>query len=153
MIKTFVCNICGKECTKTTKTGTIPKTCNNPLCQKEMSRRNTAAYRLRKAEREGYTDRVGIGKGGGQPKGEESPSYKTGIKYFHDVSKIIKETRRYCETCGKDLRDADRYHWCVHHIDHDRSNNQDDNFKLLCKRCHQIEHECWKAFEGSTTIP
>jgi hypothetical protein len=46
-----------------------------------------------------------------------------------------------------------KYEWVVHHRDHDRSNNVDENFELLCKRCHQIEHECHKAFEGAEVIP
>ena len=32
----------------------------------------------------------------------------------------------------------------VHHKDHNRKNNVESNFELLCKRCHQVEHECWK---------
>lgn len=42
--------------------------------------------------------------------------------------------------------------WVGHHKDHDRTNNTIENLSLLCKRCHQIEHECCKAFEGVTTI-
>lgn len=151
-IKTFVCNICGLEHIKQGKTGNLPKICSTPNCKREYQRQKMQEFRERKAVETGTEDRIGIGKGGGQPKGRNSPSYKNGIKYFHDSAKRIKEERRFCECCGKDLIDADRYHWCVHHIDHDRTNNEDSNFKLLCKRCHQVEHECWKAFEGSTTI-
>lgn len=46
----------------------------------------------------------------------------------------------------------------MHHKDHNRKNNREENFELLCKRCHQVEHECWKNLpngyrEGATTIP
>lgn len=40
----------------------------------------------------------------------------------------------------------------LHHIDHNRQNNVLSNFNGVCKRCHQIEHECWLAFQkGATT--
>ena len=47
-----------------------------------------------------------------------------------------------CERCGKDLEDATRWKWCVHHKDHDHSNHELSNLELLCKRCHQLEHSC-----------
>jgi 5-methylcytosine-specific restriction endonuclease McrA len=36
-----------------------------------------------------------------------------------------------------------------HHKDHNSHNNVIENLVLLCKQCHQIEHECWKAFQCS----
>ena len=32
----------------------------------------------------------------------------------------------------------------VHHKDEDRTNNDLSNLEVLCRRCHQMEHECWK---------
>jgi 5-methylcytosine-specific restriction endonuclease McrA len=32
--------------------------------------------------------------------------------------------------------------WVVHHRDHNHANNVDSNFELLCKSCHQKEHDC-----------
>ncbi len=152
-MKTFKCCICGENMEKLNTRGRDPVICTKPECKRLYAKEATQRYRRRKAEAEGRSHRVDIGKGGGQMKGKDSPSYKNGIKYFHDNAKRIKDERRCCEECGKDLSTANRYQWCVHHIDHDRTNNDDSNFQLLCKRCHQIEHECWKAFEGSTTIP
>ena len=42
--------------------------------------------------------------------------------------------------------------WTTHHRDHNHQNNPKDgqNWELLCKRCHQVEHKCWLAF-GTTT--
>lgn len=88
---------------------------------------------------------VGCGRGGNTKKGKEDSSYKYGYSFFRRTSKQMKEEVRYCERCGKDLLNADRYHWCVHHIDHNRYNNVRENYMLLCKRSHQLEHNCIKA--------
>lgn len=81
-------------------------------------------------------------------KGQEDSQYKTGISYFMSNRLRIKELRNHtCERCSKDLKEASRWHWCIHHKDHDRTNNCDENFELLCKRCHQIEHNCIAALQ------
>lgn len=100
----------------------------------------------------GKIKKPGVGKGGNNAKGSEDGQYQTGIAKFQNTRYSIKEKRRYCNRCDKDLIDASRYHWCLHHIDHDRANNTDENFELLCERCHQMEHECHKAFESVETI-
>lgn len=42
-----------------------------------------------------------------------------------------------CEHCGlKDKRVL-----VVHHIDHDRQNNELDNLQWLCRNCHYLAHE------------
>lgn len=87
--------------------------------------------------------------------GKDNVRYKTGRGYFHSVlSKKVKRELRYCQDCGKDLIDANQWGWCAHHIDHDRDNNVEENITLLCKSCHQIEHQVWKNFKvkGATTI-
>ena len=107
--------------------------------QKEAWARNQSHRRLLAGKP------VGCGRGGSNKKGKESPCYKNGIGFFHKISKQIRDEVRFCERCGKDLKDAGRYHWCVHHIDHNRQNNVRENFMLLCKRCHQLEHDCISA--------
>jgi hypothetical protein len=42
---------------------------------------------------------------------------------------------RKCIPCGAEATLA-------HHIDHDRSNNVAENLRPMCKRCHQLEHNC-----------
>ena len=96
---------------------------------------------------------VGVGKGGAPHFGKRNPMWKNGISIFLRMRPIIKTRRRFCEHCGKDLEDATHYQWVVHHKDRNRLNNKMSNLQLLCKSCHQIEHRCWKAFEGATTIP
>lgn len=136
-------------CTKTyTPTGRCSKYC--PSCRIEqydkIQRESQKKYLIKKGVK------VGVGSGGLTGSGKDNPYYRNGIAcVFGKMRKRIKDERRYCERCNKDLKDVTKYHWCIHHKDHDRTNNVPDNFELLCKRCHQIEHECHKAFEGVTT--
>lgn len=48
---------------------------------------------------------------------------------------IYRECHHKCELCGEteDL--------LVHHIDHNRSNNEFYNFMVLCTSCHAIHHK------------
>jgi len=141
-------NDCGTMFTPTGPSAKYCKSCAENL-RAESSRRRTQNYKIR----HNLIEKPGVGSGGNQGSGCDHHSYTTGIGCdFQDRRREIKEDRRYCERCDKDLRDAGRYFWCVHHIDHDRTNNSDSNLELLCKRCHQIEHECHKAFESAETI-
>jgi len=136
-----VCPDCG--CTFT-PTGPAHKRCN--VCGAKQAKivRDRATYRSQ--VKKGV--RVGIGSGNGQPRGKDHPTYKNGIKRFIDFSATARRTIQYCERCGKDLLNAGQGNWATHHKDHNRNNNPEDgsNFELLCKRCHQIEHRCWEAF-------
>lgn len=73
-------------------------------------------------------------------RGKDSPCYKNGIGEFIRFRKSLKQ--KVCNRCGKDLTNVSRYEWCVHHKNHDRNCNRIDNFEVLCKRCHQLEHGC-----------
>lgn len=73
-------------------------------------------------------------------RGKDSPFYKTGIGDFFRYRRELRE--KHCNRCGKDLTRASRFQWVVHHKNHDRTCNTEDNFEILCKRCHQIEHNC-----------
>jgi hypothetical protein len=138
------CEVCGTEFIPTGPAARYCKECAK-VKHKEAQKRGQRRYRKRKGEP------VGVGKGGSNLKGEEHPQYKNGMgKLTRLRSKMKKEINR-CEHCGKDLSEVTQYEWCVHHKDHDRTHNERDNLILLCKRCHQIEHECWEAFEGATT--
>lgn len=129
------CEDCGDEFVPT---GPAAKYC--PLHSAER-RRNSAVSRTRKyREKRGCA--VGVGKGGSNSVGKEDSQYQTGIARFMKSRATIRRERRYCNRCGRDLLDAGRYHWAIHHIDHDRTNNCESNWELLCKRCHQIEHGC-----------
>lgn len=111
-----------------------------------------AYHREYMRKKRGYT---GKGPGAHNTMGDKHPQWKNGERAFQQrMSPAYRKKIRYCERCNIDLLNAGTGFWCVHHKDHDRTNNVESNFELLCKRCHQIEHECWKNFkQGSETIP
>jgi len=113
--------------------------CNGckPKAKREYDRLRVRAYRIRKG-----VVNVGVGKGGANTKCSSDSQFKTGIRYFKRRRGKLRTERRYCEVCGTDLRNARIGMWAVHHRDHNRKNNVDTNFQLLCKRCHQLEHNC-----------
>lgn len=131
-------------------TGPAARFCQECAAEIRKARNRDNSQRFRIAH--GLVEKPGVGKGGNNRKGHEDSQYTTGIGGFMNIRRVIKEQRRYCNRCDKDLIDAGRYEWVVHHIDHDRTNNSEDNFELLCKRCHQVEHECHTAFERAETI-
>lgn len=99
------------------------------------------------------TKMPGVGKGGHPHRGEAHWNFRHGRWTYETVRREIKQEVGCCQRCDVGLRDAGHYEWVIHHRDHNPYNWHRDNLELLCKRCHQIEHECWKAFEGATTIP
>ena len=139
------CTICNKTYTPTGRCSKYCTECRE-VEYKKIQEVSQKKYLIKKGVK------VGVGSGGLTGSGKDNFYYKNGIGcVFHKLRKQIKDERRYCERCSKDLKDATRHHWCMHHKDHDRTNNVIENFELLCKRCHQIEHDCHKAFEGVTT--
>ena len=79
-------------------------------------------------------------------KGTDSKCYSSGKGEYVRARKEMLEELKCCERCGKDLLNVHYTERVVHHRDHDRSNNARSNFELLCKRCHQIHHDCHDAF-------
>lgn len=114
--------------------------------QKQKNRVRSAEYKVKN----GLIKNPGVGSGNAQKLGKDSPYYKHGW-YIADRLRPSVKAKRYCERCAKDLADANRWQWVVHHVDHNHHNNDQSNLELLCKRCHQIEHECHKAFDKSAT--
>jgi len=49
-------------------------------------------------------------------------------------ARIIERDSMQCQVCARATRVE------VHHVDHDRSNNDDDNLMTLCTRCHLGYH-------------
>lgn len=153
MFKPKPCKICNTEF--------IPSAPCNLICSKECKIKLTSLYDEKKRERsyKRWCDRqreagrdfaIGVGRGGTAKRFKENKLFKNGIGEFARLRVIVK-SRRFCERCNKDLDGVGNFNWACHHRDHNRSNNVVENLELLCKRCHQLEHECWKAFEGVTT--
>lgn len=120
-------------------TGPAAKYCVSCSLQshKDCEKRGTIKYRIKN-----NMGQIGVGKGGANLRFEQDNQFKTGICYFQKNRRRIKAERKKCERCSKFLLDAGKGQWCVHHKDHNRSNNVDSNFELLCKKCHQLEHNC-----------
>lgn len=74
----------------------------------------------------------GVGSGGNQ-EGINNHQYKNGIGNYNKLA--FKNKINICNRCSS------VENLLVHHIDHDRSNNELDNLEILCKRCHQKHHE------------
>jgi len=135
----LVCNI------EYLPTGKYSKYCTS--CAKEKKKLSIKKWH--------YQHGILNGKGSGSSTGigVDNIMYKHGRCVFRRWAKERKESTGLCEHCGKDIKNATHYEWVGHHKDHNKHNNSIDNLVLLCKQCHQIEHQCWKAFEGVTTIP
>lgn len=93
----------------------------------------------------------GKGSGSNTGIGKENHMYRHGKLTFKRWAREKKQELGHCERCFKDLREATHYQWVGHHKDHNQMNNVPENLELLCRRCHQLEHDCVKAFEGVTT--
>lgn len=131
---TFVCIKCGGEFEKT---GRNQKRCKP--CATTAQREATHAWSVRVGK---YT---GTGSGAHNTMGDAHPQWNGGESKFSSVLAPAYFAKvRFCERCGKDLLDSAPAERAVHHKDHNRKNNVEGNFELLCKRCHQVEHECWK---------
>jgi len=146
-LKDRVCEYC-KESYK--PTGPAQKACET--CRAHLASITRQVYHdIERYRKFGTYDR--IGQGNSQGTGKQSPFYKNGTGLYLTTYRYLVKERRYCEECGKDLKDAGNHQWCCHHIDHDRTNNEMSNFKLLCKSCHAKEHKVINNIKGATTIP
>jgi|LGVF01.1.fsa_nt_gb hypothetical protein len=155
MLREKECRDCGSIFQPKGPAGLYCQECRAVRYQELKKRRREAAYKkfCEKQVALGRGHVIGLGRGGNNKKGKDHPWYANGNGTFPKLSREMKDELEECQVCGKDLTDATRFEWCVHHIDRERTNNTLSNLILLCKRCHQVEHRCWEAFEGATTIP
>jgi len=147
MFKEKSCVSCNASFIPKGPAGKYCQDCVVPSSSREYHRLASQKH-LRKMGRE-----VGVGSGkSSKNRGPNHPQYKDGWTTYFKHRAHLKATINQCQRCSKDLSSASKWEWVCHHKDHDRSNSDISNLEILCKRCHQIEHECWKAFEGATTI-
>lgn len=116
-----VCNMCGKNYTPTGRCQKVCAECR-PAFTKESRH---AAYAARYQQKGEYKWQ--------QPKGKASHSYKDGIGIFSREAFAL--LGKVCMRCGSES------HPCVHHKDRNRRNNDPSNWEILCKACHQKEHD------------
>jgi hypothetical protein len=88
---------------------------------------------------------------GSQQVAEKNYQWKGGTSGFRKKKLDSMNGNYFCERCAKDLRSYVGNkkmfaYWCVHHKDENRYNPSLENLELLCKRCHQKVHKCWKNF-------
>lgn len=103
-------------------------------CSSKKQRELVDSYRKKKGVL------VGVGSGNAQGRGESHHTYKNGIQGYRDLARGNKPP--FCERCQTSIDFSNWAKWCVHHKDHNRENNKLENLELLCKRCHQLEHNC-----------
>lgn len=70
-----------------------------------------------------------------QPKGKDSPSYKSGIGGYR--KRALDKYGYKCFDCGIDNKAL----LLVHHIDKNRQNNDIKNLQILCRNCHWLKHK------------
>lgn len=67
-------------------------------------------------------------------KGKRTLHIKNGIKGYRQ--RALKHYGEKCNRCGiEDVRVL-----LVHHEDRNRENNELENFEILCRNCHALEH-------------
>lgn len=129
--------MCNKRYTPTGQNQKRCAACRYPYWEERGSegwlRRKESAEKAwkNKAAREGR--KHGVGSGNAFGKGPGHPVYKDGIGIFRRFKKDK------CERCSSTK------FLCVHHKDQNRHNNVLSNLETLCKRCHQLEHDCYAA--------
>lgn len=104
-------------------------------------KKQTSAHRwIRKGDKKVY-----VPVGSYNQSGENNNYYKngTGIDWFKRALKILPEK---CNRCGKTELELKRLTnskircLLLHHRDGNHNNNSEDNWEILCKRCHQNHH-------------
>lgn len=128
MIKTFTCKKCGVTFQKEMKSSYVWY-CED--CRKKRNVEINMAVKKRKIP----TTEIGVGSGNSaKNKGHYTHgSFKTGIQAYRNIYKNSHKEIK-CELCGS------KKYLCIHHLDHNRYNNDISNLQCLCKKCHQKHH-------------
>lgn len=75
-------------------------------------------------------------------KGQVNVKRRSGFRphnYINGMWGYRKYRANSCQDCGSEN------YLMVHHIDHDRTNNNIENLKTVCAKCHKLyhKHEAW----------
>ena len=135
------CLDCGNEYKPS---GRNQKRC--PACSRQAQLKAMQSWRKKNIYK-------GVGSGSTTGFGTANHMYKHGQCVFRRWAREkLNMLHNNCERCGFTIDSSVRGSWAGHHKDHNRLNNTKDNLEILCKRCHQVEHRCWTALQGVTTI-
>lgn len=136
------CKICREIFTPFAPCNTVCTSCQpeRERLAKLRGRKVSYAWWARRQVELGRESVLGVGKGGSSKKGKESPEWTNGVGSYSKVGRQRLQLHPFCERCQKSLSGVNKYQWCTHHKDHDRTNNNPDNLEVLCKSCHQKEH-------------
>jgi len=128
MLKTFTCKKCGDTFQKEMKSSYVW------YCEDCRKKRNVEINMAAKKRKHPETE-IGVGSGNSTRNKSHynHPSFKTGIQAYRNIYKDAHKDIK-CELCG-----STKY-LCVHHLDHNRYNNDISNLQCLCKSCHQKHH-------------
>jgi hypothetical protein len=135
---------CSRECRRKSrrkpKAARFCKKCENSIPDGLNSNATFCSSRCRAAYhsinfrvKAGAIKNPGVGSGGAQW-GKSNHRYKTGIGSYS--KKVFDAFDNSCKRCGS----TDKSRLLVHHVDHDRTNNELNNLEILCKKCHQSHH-------------
>ncbi len=137
------CITCSKSFVRTGRNHKYCAECARDRCKESIK---AWAYKTGRLNGTGSGSTTGIA--------ENNHMFKHGRCVFRRWAKErLKKLGYCCERCGSKIDATTRGNWAGHHKDHNHTNNIIENLEVLCKRCHQIEHKCWEAFQGVTTIP
>jgi thymidylate synthase ThyX/intein/homing endonuclease len=70
--------------------------------------------------------------------GEKNPQWKNGINAYWRFKQNILN----CELCNASI---DKIKLENHHLDHDRTNNKEENIIKVCIKCHNLLHHGWQV--------
>ena len=130
--------ICIRCNTEYKPTGNSQKYCLD--CKDIVLKENSKTRSYKYAVKIGRIKNPGVGSGNSQKELENHHSWVNGIGSYR---KIAFKTYGYnCNRCGVDVRTLRPYQYSVHHKNRNRNDNSAENLEVLCKSCHQVEHDC-----------
>lgn len=129
-----LCKMCSTEYQETGRAQLYCPTCKAAKVEEQRLRKKEYAERKRRER--------GAKVGRGAPAGAAHPNYRHGWYVAQTQARELLERRRCCERCGINLIGVTKWQWCMRHKDHNHANHDESNLELLCKRCHQMEHNC-----------
>lgn len=78
------------------------------------------------------------------------PKHKAAIKQYYSIKQGRDGTRTICYFCGMEFANGQLQ---IHHIDHNRTNNQLSNVPPACESCNNDERKEWLAASYAKRAP